>query len=317
MHDERKKSLVLIATTALAPMVWGTTYLVTTEMLPPDRPLLAGLLRALPAGIALAAVARIRPVGSWWLKASLLGVLNIGGCFALLFLAAFRLPGGVAATLGAIQPLVAAALAATLLAEPLRRIIVFAGILGLLGVGLLVLRADAQLDAIGILAGLAGAASMATGVVLTKYWGRPVSLLAFTSWQLIAGGVFLIPLTLGIEGVPRTISATNLAGFLWLTSIGTAFAYVLWFRGIQLLPVAQVSLLGLLSPVVAAMAGWIALNQTLSVGQLIGMILILTAVWLGQRTSPVQDLKTSSKSAQSRSQHLPPAQADRCLRSPS
>ena len=39
-----------------------------------------------------------------------------------------------------------------------------------------------------MLAGLLGALSMATGVVLTKRWERPVPLLAFTSWQLVAGG---------------------------------------------------------------------------------------------------------------------------------
>ncbi|MCZ6776133.1 MAG: EamA family transporter, partial [Ignavibacteria bacterium] len=108
-------ALATILTTAIAPMAWGTTYLVTTELLPAGRPLLAGLLRALPAGIALAAITRSRPQGTWWFKVALLGILNIGGFFALLFLAAFRLPGGVAGTLGAIQPLFAAALAAALL----------------------------------------------------------------------------------------------------------------------------------------------------------------------------------------------------------
>ncbi len=306
MPSGKRTRLWLIAATALAPVTWGTTYLVTTELLPADRPLLAGLVRALPAGIALAAYARVRPKGAWWIKATVLGILNIGGFFALLFLAAFRLPGGVAATLGATQPLVAAALAATLLAEPLRRTIVFAGVLGLAGVGLLVLRADAQLDTVGVTAGLAGALAMATGVVLTKRWGRPVSLLAFTSWQLIAGGLFLTPLTLGIEGLPEALTVTNLAGFLWLTSVGTALAYVLWFRGIQALPVAQVSLLALLSPIVAAVAGWTVLNQTLSAGQLFGMVVILAAIWLGQRVPADHDQATSH----STNRASPPVQAN-------
>ena len=123
-------ALATILTTAIAPMAWGTTYLVTTELLPEGRPLLAGLLRALPAGIVLAAITRSRPQGTWWFKAALLGILNIGGFFALLFLAAFRLPGGVAATLGSIQPLLAAALAAALLGERMQQTVLFAGILG-------------------------------------------------------------------------------------------------------------------------------------------------------------------------------------------
>lgn len=272
----------ILLTTALTPMAWGTTYYVASEMLPPDRPLLAGLLRALPAGVALALITRQRPHGKWWFKAAVLGILNIGGFFALLFYTAFALPGGVAATLGAVQPLIAAGLAALLLNEALRKNTIVAGMLGIVGVGLLVLQSDAQLDALGIAAGFGATVSMASGVVLTKHWGRPVPLLAFTSWQLIAGGLFLLPLMFALEGTPPALTGTNLAGFAWLTVCGTAIAYSLWFRGIQLLPIAQVSILGLLSPVVAAIVGWAALNQSLSSGQLVGMGLILTAVWLGQ-----------------------------------
>lgn len=275
----------LVALTALAPMAWGTTYLVSTEFLPADRPLFAGLMRALPAGIGLAAITRTSPRGTWWAKAALLGTLNIGGFFAMLFYAAFALPGGVAATLGAIQPLVALALGAVLLGETIKRLSIVAGVAGMIGVGLLVLRADAQLDTLGVMAGLVGALAMACGVVLTKRWGRPVGLLAFTSWQLIAGGLVLVPLTLGFEGLPASLSARNIGGFVWLTTIGTALAYSLWFRGIQSLPVAQVSILGLLSPVVAAIAGWLALGQTMSIGQFAGLVLILGAVWLGQRAA--------------------------------
>jgi len=39
--------------TALGPVIWGSTYIVTTELLPPDRPFTAALLRTLPAGVLL------------------------------------------------------------------------------------------------------------------------------------------------------------------------------------------------------------------------------------------------------------------------
>jgi probable blue pigment (indigoidine) exporter len=272
----------LVITTALAPMAWGTTYLVTTEVLPAARPLLAGCLRALPAGVALAAFTRARPIGAWWWKATVLGALNIGGFFALLFIAAYRLPGGVAATLGAVQPLLAAGLAAFVLHEPLRRATTGAAAVGVAGVSLLVLRSGSRLDPVGIAAALAATTSMATGVVLTKKWRRPVGLLAFTSWQLIAGGLFLVPLVIVFEGVPESVTVGNVAGYAWLASSGGAVAYSLWFRGIHSLPVAQVSILGLLSPVVAAVGGWIVLDQTLNSVQLIGMAAILAAVVISQ-----------------------------------
>lgn len=58
------------------------------------------------------------------------------------------------------------------------------------------------------------------------------------------------------------------------------------FRGVTRLPVAQVPLLGLLSPIVAAVAGLVVLHQTLTPAQLLGAALILTAVWVGQRVAP-------------------------------
>jgi probable blue pigment (indigoidine) exporter len=277
---------LLAVTTAAAPMSWGLTYIVTTELLPDGRPLLTGVLRALPAGVVLTAFTRHRPVGAWWAKSMVLGTLNIGAFFALLFTATYRLPGGVAATLGAVQPLIAAGLAAGLLGERLRRRTVLAGIAGVVGVALLVLRAGAELDAVGVIAGLAGAASMATGVVLTKRWGRPAPLLAFTSWQLIAGGLVLLPVALVAEGAPPMLTTSNLLGYTWLATGGTAAAYALWFRGIERLPIAHVSLLGLLSPVVATGVGWLALDQGLTALQLIGIAFVLGAVIVGQTRPP-------------------------------
>ena len=75
-----------LAVTALAPLAWGSTYAVTTQLLPPDRPLLAATLRALPAGLLLLLATRKLPRGSWWWRAAVLGALNIGVFFALLFL---------------------------------------------------------------------------------------------------------------------------------------------------------------------------------------------------------------------------------------
>src|SRR5688500_16371429 len=99
-----------IALAAFAPVVWGSTYVVTTELLPVGHPLFAGLLRSLPAGLIALALTKELPRDGWWAKAAVLGVLNIGLFFPFLFIAAERLPGGVAATLGAAQPLVVALL---------------------------------------------------------------------------------------------------------------------------------------------------------------------------------------------------------------
>lgn len=276
----------ILLVTALAPAVWGTTYLVTTELLPPDRPLLAALLRALPAGLLLVAVTRRLPRGVWWWRAFVLGALNIGVFLALLFVAAYRLPGGVAATAGAVQPLLAAGLSAGLLGERLSPRTVLAGLAGVGGVGLLVLRADARLDPVGVAAALGGALVMAFGVVLAKRWTSPAPLLATTGWQLVAGGLLLLPVALAVEGPPPpTLTGANIAGYAYLSLIGAAVAYALWFRGIRALRPTAVSFLGLLSPVVATVLGAAVLGQQLNLLQTVGGLVVLGALVTAQTTS--------------------------------
>lgn len=287
-HDRRRMlpaGAVLVAVTALAPMSWGTTYSVTTELLPPDHPLFAALLRTLPGGLLLIAATRTLPRGDWWWRGAVLGTLNIGAFQALLFVTAQRLPGGVAATLGAVQPLVVAGLAVLVLRERPTLWRTGWSIVGVLGVGLVVLEPTARLDALGVLAGLAGAGSMALGVTLTKRWGSPAGVgpLTYAGWQLAAGGLVLLPVTARLEGVPPGIDGGAVAGYLWLGTVGGFVAYSLWFRGIRLLPVTATTMLGLLSPLVAATIGALLLGETLTAGQLTGFGLALTALVAGQR----------------------------------
>lgn len=270
--------VTLLLVTAITPTLWGTTYLVTTELLPPDRPFLAALIRTLPAGLLLVAITRLLPRGSWWWRSLILGTLNIGAFNALLFVGAYRLPGGVAATVGAIQPLFVALLSTGLLRERLSLRTVLAAIAGVFGVGLLVLRADARLDTWGVVAALAGAVVMALGVVLSKRWTSPAPLLATTGWQLVAGGLVLLPVAYLTEGAPPAMTVQNIIGYAYLTILGSAVAYALWFRGIRGLSPTDVTFLLLLSPVTATILGWLVLDQRLTTAQAIGGLVVLAAL---------------------------------------
>ncbi|MEV8267699.1 EamA family transporter [Microbacterium sp. NPDC076911] len=273
------KLLPLILLTAVAPALWGTTYFTATALLLPGHPMLNATLRALPAGLVLLAWARRLPHGSWWWKSLVLGTMNITIFFACLFIAAERLPGGVAAVLGGVQPLLVAVIAWHLLSDRINVLIVGAGLVGALGVGLVVLRANAALDPVGIAAALLGALCMASGTVLAKKWGTDLPPVATTSWQLLVGGLSLTLLTAFVEPLPTTPpTATNLAGYAYLALIGTAFAYLLWFRGVRSLPVRIPAFLGLLSPIVAITLGTVAAGEELSCLQLAGIALILGSV---------------------------------------
>ncbi|MFH7597468.1 EamA family transporter [Streptomyces racemochromogenes] len=278
------RTLADSALTALAPAVWGSTYLVTTELLPEGRPLLASLLRALPAGLILVIIGRTLPKGIWWWRALVLGVLNIGAFFYLLFVAAYHLPGGVAALVMSIQPMIVLLLGTVLLKEKIKPVHLVSCALGAAGVALLVLQPNAGLNTTGVVAGLLGALSMASGIVLTKRWGRPegVGLLPFTGWQLTVGGLVLLPVALIGEGLPGEITGKNLLGFAYLGIIGALVAYAIWFRGVARLPALAVSFLSFASPLAATLLGYFVLDQSLSPIQIVGALTVVASVVLAQ-----------------------------------
>ena len=191
------------------------------------------------------------------------------------------IPDILLTTAGAIQPLLVLGFAWIILKDKPSKLSIVAGIAGLVGVGLLVIGPAARLDPIGIIAAIAGAATMGLGTVLVKRWKHPVSLLVFTAWQLTVGGIVLLPIALIVEGPITQISTNNLLGFVYLGLIGTGLAYVLWFRGIDKLKASAVSYLGLMSPIVATLIGFAFLNQTFTPIQLVGMAIVLISVSIG------------------------------------
>lgn len=282
--------------TALAPIVWGSTYIVTTEMLPANVPMTLAALRALPAGILLLIIMRQLPQGIWWLRVIILGILNFSLFWWLLFISAYRLPGGVAATVGAVQPLIVLFLSRWLLQTRLSWLSISAALGGILGVAILILTPNAALDPIGIIAGLGGAFSMAIGTVLSRRWQPPVTPLTFTAWQLTAGGAVLLPFALLFEPALPSLTGINFLGLAYLTLIGGALTYIFWFRGLALLGPSSVASLGFLSPLSAVILGWALLGQQLTSLQILGMIVILLSIWANQQSEKRERAKLQSLS---------------------
>jgi len=210
-----------------------------------------------------------------------LALFNFGLFFPLLAVAVYRLPGGVAAAAGGIQPLLVATLTWLVTRRPPRPRDLAIGAVAALGVALVVVRPHADIDPVGVLAALAANVSFATGVVLTKRLPAPPNRLAATAWQLLLGGALLVPLMLVVEGAPPAPSVQNVVGFAYLSLVGTALAFMLWFNGIRRLPTSAPPLLGLASPITGATIGWLLLGQALSPVQVLGFAVTISAIAYG------------------------------------
>lgn len=268
--------------TASAPVIWSSTYIVTTQLLPAGYPVTDAVLRALPAGLLLMLITRRVPPVTWLGRLAVLGGLNFSVFWVALFIAAYRLPGGVAATLAAVQPLIVLFMARAMLGTALTVRGVGAAIVGIGGVALLALAPGASLDPVGVVAALVSAVSMACGVVLTRKWQPKETALTFTAWQLTAGGLLLLPFAFMLEPPLPALSMANIAGFIWLGLVGAAFSYFLWFRGIERLGPAAVTNYGFLSPLTAVLLGWIILGEALTVLQIAGAVIVMGCVWIGR-----------------------------------
>lgn len=271
-------TFLIAVASAIAPVIWGSTYLVTTELLPPDRPLAAAVLRTLPAGLLLIAMTRGFAPRVSWARLVILSVVNIGAFQALLFVAAYRLPGGIAAVVGAFQPMLVLLLAWRLDAQRPQPSVAGTALFGVVGMALLFAAPGARLDLLGVAAAFAGTACMAVGTFLSRRWRSNMPVLGFTGWQLAIGGAVLIPFALVFEPPLPPLSIANGLGYAYLGIVGTLMAYSLWFWGVSRLQPVAVSALGLLSPVTAITLGWSVLGQALGGREVFGILIVLGSV---------------------------------------
>ncbi|TCO42260.1 EamA-like transporter family protein [Kribbella antiqua] len=183
---------------------------------------------------------------------------------------------------------------------------------GITGVCLMLGAGTSAVDLRGVVASLAAMTMSSCGYVLAKKWGRADGPLATTSWQLIAGGLVLIPFALVFEGAPPPLDLPALAGFTYVGLIATALAFTAWFTALRHLPAATVGLIGLLNPVTGVLLGLTLSADTLTLQQLAGLSLVLLGITLSRprRTSTSQSTvdqaaPVGSKSLPARSPAVP------------
>ncbi|MEU2198540.1 EamA family transporter [Isoptericola sp. NPDC019482] len=265
---------------AVGPVAFGSNYVVTHHLLPEGTPLWGSAIRALPAGLVLLLVARRLPRGAWWWRSVVLGTLNMGIFFCLVYVAAQLLPSSVAASLMSLSPIAIAGAAWLLLRErPTPRVVVAAAVGGA-GVLLIVGTATGALDGWGIAASVASMVLSSVGAVLTKRWQDGTPVLTVTAWQLVVGGLELLVAAMLVEGAPPALTVSETLAFAYVSLVATALGFVCWFSGFRHLPAGAVGVIGLLNPVAGVALGVLAGGEVLTGLQALGIGLVLASVAL-------------------------------------
>lgn len=270
---------------AAAAILWGFTYVLTTTWLPPH-PLFLAAFRALGGALVLLAIVRCMPPRIWWGRMVVLGTLNAGLFFGLFFVAATRLPGGVAAIFQALTPLAVIFIAWGLLGARPTATKVGSVLLGALGVSLVVLSSHAQLDPLGMAAAIGSMLSIATGGVLLNKWGQPpMPLLGFTGWQLLIAGAELTVVAVLAQDAPAQLDAANVLGLGLLAVALTAVPFALWFGAIERAGAVAVAPFMLLVPVTAFVLDALVKGVQPSGLQVVGAAVVMGGLMLSQRAA--------------------------------
>jgi drug/metabolite transporter (DMT)-like permease len=245
-------------------------------------------------GVTAPARLRIR-----WRDVPIFVVLGLSGAALLqwlYFVAIDRLPVGVALLLEFTAPLMVAVHAALWRREPVRpRLWVALGIaLGGMALVAEVWR-DTGLDGVGVAAGLASAACLATFYILSQRTVARYHPLTNSFWLFTVGAVFWSVATPWWHFDPSTIEGSasllgNLADVqlpVWtalaaVVVIGTLVPYSLEVAALRHLPPTVVGVVAMCEPVLAATVAWLWLGQALGPVQLVGGALVLLGVALVQ-----------------------------------
>jgi probable blue pigment (indigoidine) exporter len=124
--------------------------------------------------------------------------------------------------------------------------------------------------------------SSALGFALVKRWSPPDDVLVTTSWQLVAGGLLLVPVAAVTEGAPPALDLPAVLALVYLGLVGSALGYVLWFRGLTRMDAGAVAVVGLVNPVVGTSLGVLLLAEPFGPVHLVAVAVTLGSVLVAQ-----------------------------------
>ena len=277
---------------ATVPILWGSTYAAVSLFLLDMSPFWVAVWRALPAGLLLMLLKPGKPPLPFG-RLTLLTTFNIVAFFPLLFIAAYRLPGSVAGTLGATLPLQLMFMQWLVEGKKPELKMLLLAILGLSGV-VLILNPTADIDPVGAAAALVATALVARATLWLKNW--PVTdIFRLTAWQLTLGGLMLAPIAFLVEGAPKPITLDALPGLVWVSVLNSAFAYWAFSRSIKRIGPDAMAMISMLNPVAAVTLGIVLVGETLGPLQWVGIGLVLLSLLLMGRSKQKLTKKAAQK----------------------
>lgn len=273
-----------LGTLLLLGALWGASFLFIRIASPVLGPFMLVDLRLLIAGFFLLVYAwiikKLPDFKSKWKEYLVLGILNAAIPFTLIAYSALHLTASITAILNATTPLFTAIVARFWLKESLSRKKIIGIFIGIAGVAILVGWDPTAFTSTVFLStclSLLAAIFYGIGGVYTKRTFKSTPPLALAIWQQIGAGFLLIPLSIANPiGVP--VTPIVIFAVIGLAILSTSFGYLLYFDLIANIGPTKTLSVTFLVPLFGIIWGMLFLNEKMSIGTIIGLIMILGSI---------------------------------------
>ncbi|GAA3191586.1 DMT family transporter [Actinocorallia longicatena] len=222
------------------------------------------------------------------------GLTGVVGCQALFFVAASRLPVGIASLLEFTGPVVLLLWVGVVRRAPVRRGAAAGIAVAVVGLACVVeVWSGLSLDAIGLAAGLGSAACQAAYFLLVEGMTGQVDPLVMTAGGMVVGAPVLAVVAapwnapwhvLGDTVAFGTGTAPAWALALWVIVVSTVVAYVTGCWAVQLLDAQPAAAIGYTEAVAATVIAWVVLGEHLTAFQVAGGVVVLSGAYIAQRS---------------------------------
>ena len=278
----------------LLAAIWGGSYLLIKYCLEGFSAPVIVFGRTLIGALVLVAALRLEGGAAWAALADVrrrpwtalgLGAVSIAAPFLLITVGEEHVPSGLTAVLIASAPLFVALLAPFLdKSEQIDRRQGVGLASGIVGVALLVgVESVSTLGQfLGALAMVGAAACYALATFVVKRAYRTVPAMATSCFAVAAGALIALPPALA-DLPTRVPGLRAVLALVALGALGTALAFVIYYRLIGELGASRASLVAYLAPPVALAYGAALLDEPITPGAIAGLVLILAGVALASR----------------------------------
>lgn len=285
----------------VANLLWGTSFLASKYTLQVWGPFTASALRF---AIALVAMLFFLPGVGFpiqiprtrraWIQILWVALSGFGVLYPMQLAGLNWIPSSLSASIMLSSPLFVLLLTAGLFQESLSAQKLTAIFVGIVGGMLLVSPANIPQNlwsaaAIphllkGITFTVAASASLAISVLATRSAVKAVDSTSVTFWSMGLGVIFLLPFTLFESQKAHTPEQFNhaLIALLFLSLFCSVFAFLMWNRAITLTNPQNIASTMHIKTPVAVLLGLFVANEKLSLGIVLGAVLISLAVWFSQ-----------------------------------